>query len=437
MSFPDGQPRPDETPSDQEFPPVPEQPQPEMPTEAESAAEPVVHQDPFVAPSDQAPEAPLTQPYAAPYASGPFATASEEPAQPATPYASEEPVAPAMPEAPAPTEAPYGVPQDQPYGAPEAVASAQFSEQPQPTPYGAPQAAPYGAPQAGPYATPQAAPYGAPQAAPYGAPQAAYGVAPAGATKPLSALGITALVMAVIAILLSWIPFINLLSYLLAIPALVMGIIAIVKSGPQGATRGRGIAIAATIISVLALILTFALQALYARALTEFGNDLEKLQQQIEQQANEAPTTELAPEGDAPVTAPDGGSGMVAEAEGDIDEGNYHIKLLSMSKSVNDYEGNATAALTYELTNQRKDGEYNMFDVQIKAFQNGIQLKTAVYSQEVPEGFDYKDVFLELKPGATHTFVTGFVLRDPSAPVLIEAEGLFTEGMVTKEFPLN
>ena len=75
-----------------------------------------------------------------------------------------------------------------------------------------------------------------------------------------------------------------------------------------------------------------------------------------------------------------------ADKEGDIDSGNYHIKLVSVTKSSNDYEGKPTAILTYELTNKKNENS-NFMDVDIQAFQNGHELDTAIYMDQ-PEGYD-------------------------------------------------
>ncbi|RRC95083.1 DUF5067 domain-containing protein [Schaalia canis] len=248
----------------------------------------------------------------------------------------------------------------------------------------------------------------------------------------MSVMAIIALVLAILGLLISWIPLINVLGWILLLPALVLGIIAIVKTGPNGAARGRGLAIAATIVTVLALILTIAFQALYASIFSKVGTDLETLEKelkQIEQQNTPGlPNLELPTDAD---------SGVAVEGEGDVDNGNYRIKLVSVTKTGVDYEDRPTAVLTYELTNQRSDDNYSIFDVHMQAFQNGVELENAVYGLEAPEGYDPLSLTAELKPGATKTVVIGFVLKDPSAPVLIEAEGFFSDGKVYKEFPIQ
>lgn len=475
MSFPDGQPRPDENPSNQEFPQVPDQPEPQLPTDSDQVAKPTMGYQPYGAAAESTPTEPQGQayaaPYAAPYGAGPFAAPQEDTPQaqpygapaeaaPATPYGT--PVDPyATPATPYATPAsPYATPahsydatssqaqtQSQPYASPYSQPDTQTYGATSGQEYGAPQP-PYDAPQSqAPYGTPQAAPYGAPQtqpqAAPYGAP---YGATPTTAAKPMSVLGIIALVVSILAFLISAIPFVNFATYLLAIPALIMGIIAIAKSGPQGATRGRGLGIGAVIVSILALIFAISTQFLYSTIFDRVNAEIQNNPALKELQNPDAPLPDgdILPDSDIPLPSIDepdstvgGAESAIFEGEGLIADGNYYVKFLSASKSVADYQGKPTVVLSYELTNKRTDGEYSFFDTNVTASQNGRDLELAVYSSDLPEGYDPISLLQEIKPGDTKKITLGFVLVDDKAPVNFEAEGLFTEGKVIKEFPLQ
>ena len=126
-----------------------------------------------------------------------------------------------------------------------------------------------------------------------------------------------------------------------------------------------------------------------------------------------------------------------ADKEGDIDSGNYHIKLVSVTKSSNDYEGKPTAILTYELTNKKNENS-NFMDVDIQAFQNGHELDTAIYMDQ-PEGYDAESSTQTIQPGASKTVTVGYVLEDEISPVSIEASGTLdmSDAKVTGEFPLQ
>ncbi|HVQ89088.1 MAG TPA: hypothetical protein VMT88_13010 [Actinomycetes bacterium] len=155
-----------------------------------------------------------------------------------------------------------------PYGSPPPPpASNPYATPPAPPPVQAPPPAtpvnPYATPSAAtPPAPPPPATYGTPPPPPgYAAPTYAAPGYPAGQVRPgAGGLAITALVFSIIAALTSWIPFVSILALLLALAALVMGIIAWSKAGKSH--RPKGMAIAATIVSILALLVSAAMTTL-------------------------------------------------------------------------------------------------------------------------------------------------------------------------------
>jgi hypothetical protein len=65
----------------------------------------------------------------------------------------------------------------------------------------------------------------------------------------------------------SWVPIVNNLAFLIAAIGLILGIIAIVKTSAKGRKRGRGLAIAGTVLSVLSLVAVIATQGIYGNAI--------------------------------------------------------------------------------------------------------------------------------------------------------------------------
>lgn len=488
MTLPDGQPRPDETPSDQDLPQVPDQPQPSSDTplpdqtevltttettevlpevglpvtsEASNDASEVVdlpEENPTQTPME-ASEAPQVTPYAAPYGTGPFAAPQAEASQQpfSNPYAapsaadagaaatpSEPTVVPPLPPYGAPqTQQPYGAPQtQQPYGAPQ-TQQPYGTAQPQ-QPYGAPQAQqPYGSAQGQPYGAPQPqAPYGAP----YGAPYAAAASTP---TKPMSVMGIIALGLSVFGLLISWIPFVNFMAYLFAIPAVILGIIAAVKSGPKGTTRGRGFGIAAAVVAILTLLIAVSTQILYSSLFDRYGSEIQQEIERIEREQNNpvptlpdlevpSPGTDVPlPSIDSPDATVGGETSGISQGEGAIADGKYYIKFLSASKAGKDWDNKPTVVVVYEVTNKQTEGDFNLLDTNVSAFQNGRELEMAIFGVDTPDGYDPSSFLKEIKPGASKTVTLGFVLEDQSAPVTFEAEGLFSDGKVVKEFSIE
>lgn len=79
-------------------------------------------------------------------------------------------------------------------------------------------------------------------------------------TKEKSAFGTTALVLGIIAVVLSFIPIVRFVTYGLAPLALIFGIISAVKK------KSVGVSIAGIVLAVAAIILTIALQAATVKA---------------------------------------------------------------------------------------------------------------------------------------------------------------------------
>ncbi|RXR28088.1 DUF4190 domain-containing protein [Oerskovia turbata] len=126
-----------------------------------------------------------------------------------------------------------------------------------------------GAPQPSPYQQP-----GQPgQPAAWGPEQGGY--PPYGAVPPkkTNGLAITGLVLAIVGLLLCLIPFINFFAAVLALAGLVLGIIGLVKAGTLGS--GKGMSIAAIIISVVAGIGVVVSQIFFVAALEELSSSLE------------------------------------------------------------------------------------------------------------------------------------------------------------------
>lgn len=84
-----------------------------------------------------------------------------------------------------------------------------------------------------------------------------------------------------------------------------------------------------------------------------------------------------------------------------------------------DYSGDLVAIVTYTFTNNSTEDTSFMVSISDKAFQNGVQLDTAVGS-----GWDSSGSMKELKPGSSTTVQIGYKLDDNS-PITIEASELW------------
>ena len=85
--------------------------------------------------------------------------------------------------------------------------------------------------------------------------------------KTTSAMAIAGLVLGILALLSSWIPIINNLSFLIALLGLIFSSVGLVATS-RGTRSGKGMAIAALVINVIACVVVLGTQSLFAAALS-------------------------------------------------------------------------------------------------------------------------------------------------------------------------
>ncbi|MCD4557617.1 DUF5067 domain-containing protein [Schaalia sp. lx-100] len=185
----------------------------------------------------------------------------------------------------------------------------------------------------------------------------------------------------------------------------------------------------------MSIAITLGTQHLFAKALNSAAESLQSSvsARSTSAQSDKAESTPAEkPANTAAKTASD-----AEAAEGDVADGKYHIKITSVTKSVADHESKPTVAVGLEVTNNQKDKESNIFDYRIQVFQNGVELDSAIYFSEKPEGYDATDMMKEIQPGGTLGFVKGYVLSDETSPVTVKISGTFSGDKFSKEFPLQ
>lgn len=85
---------------------------------------------------------------------------------------------------------------------------------------------------------------------------------------PRSVAAIVALVLGVIALISSWVPIINNLSFVLALVGVAFAVVGLVGT-LRGKKSGRGLAIASTVVNVVAVAIVLATQSAYSAAIDE------------------------------------------------------------------------------------------------------------------------------------------------------------------------
>lgn len=91
----------------------------------------------------------------------------------------------------------------------------------------------------------------------------------------LSLSALVGLIIGIIGLLLSAVPIVNNFAAVLAVVGLVFGIVGLVKV-MKGKRRGKGLAIAAVIVSALALVVVFASQAFYGSVIDQASKEANK-----------------------------------------------------------------------------------------------------------------------------------------------------------------
>lgn len=247
--------------------------------------------------------------------------------------------------------------------------------------------------------------------------------------KRTTVCGIVGVVFGALGLILSFIPIVNNLAAILGSIGLVLAIIGIVGTF-RGKKHGKGLAIAAAVLSALAIVITLAMQAATVKAIDDAVKDSKGVttsqpadkDSESKADSNEAAETNNAAKGEQ-------------DMEGDIE--GAHVKIVSAVRSNNDYEGKPTVLVTYEWTNNTTKNNSFAVLTSPKAFQNGTELPTAIY-MDSPAGYDANSYLAEVQPGAVATVTLGYVLQDDS-PVTVDVTALFSvsdESKVTHTFTL-
>lgn len=236
--------------------------------------------------------------------------------------------------------------------------------------------------------------------------------------KHITVCGLVGVVFGALGLVLSFIPIVNNIAAILGVVGVILAVIAIVGTF-RGKKHGKALSIVAAVLSVLAIVITLAMQSAASKVLDD-----------AVKQSKGVDTSQSADAGD---TAAKGEQDMEGDLEG------VHVQIVSAILSGNDHEGKPTVLVTYQWTNDTDKNNSFMALASPKAFQNGTELETAVYMDQ-PDGYDANSYTAEVQPGATATVTLGYVLQDQS-DVTIDVTALFSvsnaDDKVTHTFALQ
>lgn len=221
----------------------------------------------------------------------------------------------------------------------------------------------------------------------------------------MTAAGIVGFVVGCVALLTSFLPIVNNISFIFALIGTVFALVGIVATA-RGKRKGKGFTIAALLICILSGIIVLATQSYYGAIIDEtFGTT---------KSTTESTVTETTKAADA-------------------DAPNYKVTIDS-SKEAKDYSGEDAIIVTYTFTNNSNEDASFCTAILAQCFQNGTQLDTT-YVDEI----DADKTLNELKPGATITVQEAYLLDDKS-DVTVECTEIldFSEKIIAeKTFTLN
>lgn len=136
---------------------------------------------------------------------------------------------------------------------------------------------------------------------------------------------------------------------------------------------------------------------------------------------------------ESPDAEPSNEPAQGGEMVGSGDLGDYHVEIKSATL-VKDYEDNPAILITYAWTNNSEDTTSAMVTIMQKAFQDGVELETAILFDV--EGYDPESSMKDVRPGTTIDVQSAFVLTSETSTVEFEITEFmsFTDDMVSMDF---
>lgn len=116
--------------------------------------------------------------------------------------------------------------------------------------------------------------------------------------------------------------------------------------------------------------------------------------------------------------------------------GDYEVEILS-AKKTKDYDGKPAIIIDYQFTNNSDEATSFMVALIDKAFQDGIELESAIVVNT--KVYDADESMKDIKPGKSLKVQQAFLLNDSKTPVEVEVSELisFSNEKVVKTFELQ
>lgn len=199
------------------------------------------------------------------------------------------------------------------------------------------------------------------------------------ASAPRSAMAVAGLVLGIVALATSFVPIVNNASFFIALLSAAFAAVGIVAA-VRGTRTGRGMAIAALVVSAVAIAVVFATQSLYGAAVDAAVDDLSE--GPAVTGVSPADSTGDAAAGaasGAPSDAPGASSADLAVGSAVELEGGLSVSVDDVQAGLVNYDGSTVMGVRVTYTNGG-DGEasFNMLDWKGQDAQ-GVQQYTTYY----------------------------------------------------------
>lgn len=190
-----------------------------------------------------------------------------------------------------------------------------------------------------------------------------------------SVIAIVGLVLAIIALLVSFVPIVNNGAFVLGLVGAVFAIVGIVQTG-KGKRRGRGTAVAGLIVAILALVIVLVTQSMYSAA--------------IDSVTNGAQPTDASSNSAAPAASTDAASSSASSADYsnmapgqsvDLDNG-LSVSVDKVEAGLSNYDGSKVTQVTVTYKNNgSSNASFNAFDWKASDA-NGAQRDETYYASQ-------------------------------------------------------
>ena len=175
-----------------------------------------------------------------------------------------------------------------------------------------------------------------------------------GAALPRSGAAIAGLVLGIIAALLSFLPIINNLAAIIALVGAVIALVGVIGC-VRGKKSGKGLAIAALVVNIAAIVIVLATQSAYSNALDKAANGPEVSNVSESKDSKDSKSSDTSSEKKS-------SENLAVGSKVELENG-LELSVDSVDTSKTNYDGSKVVSVHVTYTNKGKESvDYNTYD---------------------------------------------------------------------------